>query len=64
MKIDVKGNITLTPKESDEIMDLLDTLAAMSGVYDEYFTRECKKAEKYSNRILSLKETNYDRYKD
>lgn len=64
MKIDVKGNITLTPKESCEIMDLLDTLAAMSGAYDVDFTRECKKAEKYSNRILSLKETNYGIDKD
>ncbi|MBO7280140.1 MAG: hypothetical protein J6V00_03140 [Bacteroidaceae bacterium] len=42
-------------KESDEIMDLLDTLAAMSGAYDQDFTEECKKADKYSNKILSLK---------
>lgn len=55
MKIDAKGYITLTPKESDEIMDLLDTLAAMSGAYDQDFTEECKKADKYSNKILSLK---------
>ena len=55
MKIDKKGYITLTPKESDEIMDLLDTLAAMSGAYDQVFTGECKKADKYSNKILSLK---------
>ena len=55
MKIDSKGNITLTPKESEDIMDLLDTLAAMSGAYDQDFTKECKKADKYSNKILSLK---------
>lgn len=55
MKIDAKGYITLTPKESDEIMDLLDTLAAMSGAYDQDFTRECKEADKYSHKILSLK---------
>lgn len=55
MKIDTKGYITLTPKESDEIMDLLDTLAAMIGAYDQDFTEECIKADKYSNKILSLK---------
>lgn len=55
MKINYKGYITLTPKESDEIMDLLDTLAAMSGAYDEDFTRECKKAQRYSDKIQSLK---------
>lgn len=61
MKIDAKSYITLTPKESEEIMDLLDTLAAMSGAYDIDFTRECKKAEKYSNKILSLKKIYYER---
>lgn len=55
MKIDTKGYITLTPKESEEIMDLLDTLAAMSGAYDTDFTAECKKAQKYSDKILTLK---------
>lgn len=55
MKIDKKGYITLTPKESDAIMDLLDTLAAMSGTYDQDFTKECEKAQKYSYKILSLK---------
>lgn len=55
MKIDTKGYITLTPKESNEIMDLLDTLAAMSGAFDQDFTRECKKAQKYSDKILELK---------
>lgn len=55
MKIDKKGYITLTPKESDAIMDLLDTLAAMSGAYKQDFTEECKKAQKYSDKMLSLK---------
>lgn len=60
MKIDNKGYVTLTPKESEEIMDLLDTLAAMSGAYDIDFTKECKKAQKYSDKILSLKNKQYD----
>lgn len=55
MKIDSKGYITLTPRESDEIMDCLDTLAAMSGAYDEDFTRDCQKAGRYSYRLLELK---------
>lgn len=55
MKIDKKGFITLTPKESEGIMDLLDTLAAMSGSYDQDFTKECKKAQGYSDKILDLK---------
>ena len=61
MKIDSKGYITLTPKESNEIMDLLDTLAAMSGAYDQHFTAECKKSQKYSDKILSLKNEHYER---
>ena len=60
MKIDAKGYITLTPKDSEEIMDLLDTLAAMSGAYDQDFTGECKKAQKYSDKILSKKTEIYD----
>lgn len=60
MKIDAKGYITLTPKESEEIMDLLDTLAAMSGAYDQDFTRECKRAQKYFDKILSKKNEIYD----
>lgn len=55
MKIDTKGYITLTPKESEEIMDLLDTLEAMGGTYDQDFARDCNKAGKYSKKILSLK---------
>ena len=61
MKIDSKGYITLTPKESNEIMDLLDTLTAMSGAYDQDFTAECKKSQKYSDKILSLKNEHYER---
>ena len=56
MKIDGKGYITLTPKESDAIMDLLYTLAAMRGSYEEDFNEDCKKAEKVADRIYTLKE--------
>lgn len=55
MKIDAKGYITLTLKESDEIMDLLDTLEAVGGSYDQEFASDCNKAGKYSKKILSLK---------
>lgn len=59
MKTDAKGYITLTPKESEDIMDLLETLAAMSDAYDDYFTKKCKKAQKYSDKILSLRLIGY-----
>lgn len=55
MKIDAKGYIALTPKESYEIMDLLNTLEAMGGTYDQEFASDCNKAGKYANKILSLK---------
>ena len=59
MKIDSKGYITLTPRESNEIMECLDTLNAMRGAYDEEFTRDCQRAGKYSNRFIELKNSIY-----
>lgn len=56
MKIDGKGYITLTPKESDTIMDLLYTLGAMSGTIDEDFSNACEKAQNVADRIYTLKE--------
>lgn len=56
MKIDEKGYITLTPKESDAIMDLLYTLAAMRGTMEDDFNKDCKKAQKIVDRIYTLKE--------
>lgn len=56
MKIDEKGYITLTPKESDAIIDLLYTLAAMRGTLEEDFSNECEKAQKVADRIYTLKE--------
>lgn len=56
MKIDKKGYITLTPKESDAIKDLLYTLAAMRGSFEEDFNTDCEKAEKVADRIYTLKE--------
>lgn len=55
MKIDSKGYVTLTPRESAEIIECLETLEAMSGAYDEDFTRDCQTAGRYSNRLLNLK---------
>lgn len=56
MKIDGKGYITLTPKESDAIMDLLYTLAAMRGTLEDDFNNDCEKAAKVADRIFTLKE--------
>lgn len=61
MKIDSKGYITLTPRESDEIMEYLDTLNAMRGAYDEEFTSDCQRAGKYSDRFLKLKNSLIDK---
>lgn len=56
MKIDGKGYITLTPKESDAIMDLLNTLGAMIGTLEDDFNEGCRKAQKVADRIYTLKE--------
>lgn len=55
MKIDKKGYVTLTPKESDTIIDLLYTLGAMSGVLEDDFNKDCEKAQKIADRIFTLK---------
>ena len=54
MKIDKKGYITLTPKESEAIMDLLYTLGAMSGTLEEDFNEDCEKAQKFAERMFTL----------
>ena len=56
MKIDKKGYVTLTHKESDSVMDLLYTLEAMSGTGDDDFNAEARKAGYYANKILELKQ--------
>lgn len=40
-----------TKEEMMEIVECLETLEAMSGAYDEEFTKECKKAGKYAKKI-------------
>lgn len=52
-KINMKKRkeIALSEKEAIAIAECLETLAAMSGAFDEHFTRECKVAEKYSAKI-------------
>lgn len=62
MKIDNKGYITLTPKESETITELLWTLAAMGGTNDDEFNKEANKAGKFGDQILYLRkkhETGY-----
>lgn len=59
MKIDGKGYITLTPKESDAIMDLLYVLAAMCGTLEDDFNNDCKKAKKLADRIYTFKDGSY-----
>ena len=54
MKKDKQGNIVLTNRESKKIVSLLQTLAAMSGGLDEYFSKECKSAEKMADKIEGL----------
>lgn len=49
-----KNGILLTIKESKKIADLLNTLAAMSGSYDQYFTSDCKDAERFAGKIEEL----------
>ena len=53
-----KNGILLTIKESEKIADLLNTLAAMSGSYDQYFTRDCKAAGRFAEKIEELVEKN------
>ena len=50
----VKKEIVFTEKEATEIAECLETLAAMSGTYDEHFTKECQRAGKYANKIREL----------
>lgn len=58
MKIDKKGYVILTPKESDTIIDLLYILGAMSGGLEDDFNKDCEKAQKIAERIhiLTLKD--------
>lgn len=55
MKIDEKGYITLTPKESDSVMDLLYTVEALGGSGDDEFTKDARKAGRLADKILELK---------
>lgn len=54
MKKDKEGHIVLTKKEAEKVADLLYTLAAMAGAYDQDFTRDCKKAEKIADKITEF----------
>lgn len=48
--------IVFTEKEAIAIAECLETLAAMIGALDEYFTKECQKAGKYADKIREVLE--------
>ena len=56
MKIDEKGYITLTPKESDSVMDLLYTVESLGGSGDDELTKDAHKAGCLADKILELKQ--------
>lgn len=49
-----KREIVFTEKEAIAIAECLETLAAMSGAIDEDFTKECKKAAQYADKIRKI----------
>lgn len=49
-----RKEIVFTEKEAIAIAEYLETLEAMSGTLDEYFTEECQRAGKYANKIRKL----------
>lgn len=49
-----RKEIVLSEKEAIAILSCLETLAAMSGAFDEHFTRECKVAGKYVTKITKV----------
>lgn len=49
-----KKEIVFTEKEAIAIAECLETLAAMSGTVDEEFTKECKKAAQYADKIRHI----------
>lgn len=55
-----KGNIILTLKEAEDIMNLLYSLEATGGVYDEEYTKDAKMAGRYGNKLLKCITTNYE----
>ena len=56
MKINEKGYIILTPKESESIMDLLYTVEALGGTGDDELTKDAHKAGRLADKILELKQ--------
>lgn len=49
-----RKEIVLSEKEAIGIAECLETLAAMAGVLDEYFTKECQKSGKYADKIRKI----------
>ena len=44
--------IILTLKEAEKIMNLLYTLEATSGAYDDEYTKDARLAGKYGNKLF------------
>lgn len=54
MKNEKNKRISLTFNEADEIRELLETLFAMEGTFDEDFNRECKRAGVNARNMCEL----------
>lgn len=52
--MEAKKEIVFTEKEATDIAECLETLRAMSGSYDEHFTKECQRAGKYAGKIREI----------
>lgn len=46
------SSIILTLKEAEKIMNLLYTLEATSGAYDDEYTKDAQVAGKYGNKLF------------
>lgn len=54
MKNEKNKRISLTFSEADEIRELLETLFAMEGTFDEDFNYECKRAGVHARKMCEL----------
>lgn len=52
------NGIILTLKEAEKIMNLLYTLEATSGAYDDEYTKDAQLAGKYGNKLLKCLKKN------
>lgn len=52
-----KSVVIVSHDEAIEIAELLESLEAMGGTYDQCFTKECKRAGVISKKIRSILKT-------